>query len=141
MSTVQAMFPCLNYENEVFHATESIFHLTLLAKLPDSVKISYAEVTRFLVTLIIDEQEINPGSFEHKGHLYGLKNKMSCEDISKLGLAKLAQYMADENNFIIAVREYRLVDFSGKFCSIGILMVLSSLVFLVFLVLSWNFFE
>ena len=117
VTNVQKKFPALNYENEVFHKTELLFHLKLLTKDDECVKITYPSITRYPVTLGIDEQEINQGTFIHNGKLYGLHHKVSASDICNIGFKNFGKYIADENSFVTSVREYRLTDFKGKLCS------------------------
>ena len=38
-------------------------------------------------------------------------------DVRRIGLENFARYIAEENNYVIAVREYRVIDFGGIFCS------------------------
>ena len=42
---------------------------------------------------------------------------MSAADVMNVGLNNLGKYIAEVNNFLTHVREYRLVDFAGVFCS------------------------
>ena len=42
---------------------------------------------------------------------------MTAADILSIGLENLASYIATENNFLTAVREYRCTDLGGYFCS------------------------
>ena len=117
VTTIQSMLPSLSYESEVFHKTEVLFHLKLLSKLEETIKLSYPGVTRFPVTLGIDEQELNQGTFIHDGYLYGLNKKMNADDIDAIGIINFPSHIAEMNNYIIAVREYHLTDFATVFCS------------------------
>ena len=49
----------LLYENEVIHTTELLFHLKVRHKDDECVKITFPSVTRYPVTLGIDEQDFH----------------------------------------------------------------------------------
>ena len=116
----------LLYENEVIHITELLFHLKVLSKDDECVKITFPSVTRYPVTLGIDEQEINQGTFIHEGKLHGLSSKITAWEIHQIGLKNIAKYIAEENGFVTAVREYRLTGVNGKFSNIHLPKVVSS---------------
>ena len=117
VSTMQRRFPFLSYENDQFHNSETQFHLKILTKNDESIAIKYSSVIRYPVTLGIDDQEINQGVFIHNGHIHGLGKKVSAMEIKQIGYENFSKYIAEENNFVSSVREYRLTDFKGKFCS------------------------
>ena len=118
ISAVQSNMPSLRYDNRSYHSSEILFHIKTLERSEDSFKLKFSPaVTRYPVTGGIDEQEINQGAFIENGMLCGLREKMSPADIRRIGLKELPTYICKNNPFIIAVREYRLTDFSGIFCS------------------------
>ena len=117
VSSVRRLYPGLVFENELFHKADLLFHIKLLSKKDDSIKITFPGVTRYICTLGIDEQEINRGTFTHKNKLYGLKNTLTEDDIERIGLVNLPKHIAEENGFIADVREYHLTDFSGVYVS------------------------
>ena len=118
VNTIQGMLPHLDFESEQFHASEVLFHIKVLEKVGDrSLKLCFEGITRYMVTLGIDEQEINQGTFIHNDHLYGLKNVLSALEVSEITLTKFPEYIGEKNGFITSVREYRLTDFAGIFCS------------------------
>ena len=65
----------------------------------------------------IDEQEINQETYVHNGELHGLTEKISPSKLKEIGLDKLPSFKTLEAPFISAVREYRLMDLDGIFCS------------------------
>ena len=42
---------------------------------------------------------------------------MSAAEVREVGLSNLGEYISTENGFVIAVREYRVTDFSGYICT------------------------
>ena len=117
LTTLQHVLPKLIHENKTRHIKEIIFHLKLLEKTETSSVVEFPLVKRYPATLGIDEQELNSGVYIHDGKLHGLKEPMTPEKISEVGLKNLAKYIAEENHFINAAREYRLTDIKGIFCS------------------------
>ena len=91
------------------------FHLSFKEEHNASAVITFSEkkVMRVPITLGIDEQENNQGTFAHSGKLYGLKKVMTVDDLVKVGLSGLADYISSENPFVISVREYRITNFDG----------------------------
>ena len=77
----------------------------------------FANVTRYPVTMDIDEQELNQGTFAEGGKLCGLSKKLGIDDIKNIGLKYLAQHITVENPYVADVCEYRLTDMQGIFCS------------------------
>ena len=117
LTTNQRNLPPLTYEGEVFHRNELRFHLAVMQKNDESLKLIFPKVVRFLGSAVVDEQEINQGVFIHDGKLYGLKNPVSIDDLRRVGVSNLSEYISTENDFIISVREYRLTDFNGYMCT------------------------
>ena len=118
VSSCQRNLPELKYENKTLHTSELIFHITCLEESKESFKFNFSSmVTRFPVTVVADEQEINQGTFTVNGELCGLMKKMNVADIREVGLKHLAKHIAENNNFIVAVRENILVDLKGICCS------------------------
>ena len=116
--TTKKMMPNLRYDNETYHPSEILFHIKTLERSEDSFRFDFSSnVTIFPVTAGIDEQETNQGTFVVNGELCGLKMKMTAADVRKVGLENMKTYIVKENPFVIAVREYRLTDFAGIFCS------------------------
>ena len=111
--------PDLNYSNESYHGGEILYHIKCLEKSSDSLALTFKnnQVVRFPVTEGIDEQELNPGTFVKEGILHGLVQKMAYVDIERVGLDNLCKYIADQNNFIVSVREHRATDFRSYVCS------------------------
>ena len=118
ISTIHRFLPGLNYANKTYHPTELLSHLKMLQNNPSSfiVHISTEKIV-FPVTVGIDEQETNQGTFIYEGYLYGLSERMSASDIRAIGLKNLAKHISTKNPFNIAVREYRVHDFAGIFSS------------------------
>ena len=119
VSSLQRELPDLNYNNESYHVGEILYHIKCLEKYSDSLALTFKnnQVVRFPVTIGVDEQELNPGTFIREGVLHGLVNKMTYEDIKHIGLDNICKHISEENNFIIAVREYRATDFRRYVCS------------------------
>ena len=118
VTNAQSMLPNLKHENKTFHTSELLFHIKVLERSNESLSLTFPSgVIRFPVTAGIDEQEINQGTYINNGVLCGLEKQMNALDIIRVGLKNLGTYIAEENNFITAVREYRLMDFAGIFCS------------------------
>ena len=118
VSCCQSNLPNLKYENRTMHSSEVIFHISCLEASEDSFKFVFSDkVVRYPVVAVVDEQEINQGTFVVNGELCGLRQKMTAADIRKIGLENLAKYIAEKNNFVVAVRENVLVDLRGICCS------------------------
>ena len=118
LTTIQNWLPSVSYDNEQFHKKYLLCHIRTLAR-NDSVALSFNGVTRYPVVLGIDEQELNQGTFvENEGVvLHGLKDKITAEEIRKIGLANVPEYISKQNPFITSVREYRVIDMKGLLCS------------------------
>ena len=118
-TTLNRFFPTLEYPREEFHDNEILFHITILQNSVESLIIQFDGCLRYPVTLGIDDQEINPGTFEdkEKGLLQGLKRPLSVDDIKKIGIDNVAQHIAHDNNFLTSVTEYRCTDLKGFMCS------------------------
>ena len=119
LTAYQRDLPDLNYSNVVYQGGEILYHIKSLQKSDDSLGLKYSanNVLRFPITLGIDEQELNPGTFIHNGTLNGLVEKMNVKDIEQIGINNLAHHIAEKNNFIKGVRENRATDFKGIVCS------------------------
>ena len=117
VSNVQTRLPALKFENVTYHVSEILFHIKLVKKTKESLRYTFNNTTRFPVVAGIDEQEINPGTYVINNELCGLEKKMSAADVMNVGLNNLGKHIAEVNNFLTHVREYRLVDFAGIFCS------------------------
>ena len=117
ITAFQRFLPRLLYENETYHSFESLFHLEVLGEMENSIKLDFDNVTVYPSTLGVDEQVLNPGTFEYEGHLYGLAEKMSAESIRSVGLNNLAKHIAENNPYITSVCEYHITDLVGNFCS------------------------
>ena len=72
----------------------------------------FDRVMRYLVTLVIDEQELNQGTYINtkKGQLSGLAKQLSADEIRKVSLKKPGKYVMTECKFANGVQEYRLTD-------------------------------
>ena len=119
LTSFQNDLPDLDYSNKVYQGGEILYHIKRLQKSDDSLGLDYSanNVLRYPITLGIDEQELNPGTFIHDGLLHGLDRKMTAEEINEIGLNKLSNYIAENNNFVTGVREYRATDFRDTVCS------------------------
>ena len=118
VSCCQSNLPSLKYENQTMHSSEVIFHISCLEATEDCFKFVFSDkIVRYPVVAVVDEQEINQGTFVVNGELCGLRKKMTAADIRKVGLENLARYIAEKNNFVVAVRENVLVDLKGICCS------------------------
>ena len=117
ITSLQHALPDLCFERETFHDNEVIFHLKLLEKTENSIKFDFGNVKRYPVTLGIDEQEINQGTFIKDNFLHGLLHKLSLNDIKKIGLDNLNKHIVENNPYLSSVCEYRLTDFKGLMCS------------------------
>lgn len=115
VSNTQKKLPPLNFENEVWHQSEMLFHLTFKEELQSSVVMTFSEskVLRIPITLGIDDQENNQGTFIQNGKLYGLRTVMTIDDLKRVGLENLADHIASGNPFVVSVREYRITDMDG----------------------------
>ena len=102
----------------MYHPSEKLYHIKCLMKSSESFGFVFGEnVVSIPVCLGIDEQETNQGTFLHNNELHGLNKIMTAEDVKKIGLKNLGKHIAQNNNFNIGVREYRLTDLAGLFCS------------------------
>ena len=78
LSTISKIFPLLNYNPQVYHKEEHLFHLKILQKNSCSLKVVFPNTVRYLTTLGADDQELNQGAFIHNGKLHGLKKTDFC---------------------------------------------------------------
>ena len=118
VTTTQKQMPKLRYDNKTYHPSEILFHIKKLDTSENSFRFCFSPtVIRFPVVGGIDEQETNQGTFVVDGELCGLRKKMTAADIRKIGIQNLGTHISKENPFVVAVRECRLTDFSGIFCS------------------------
>ena len=118
ITRTQKQMPKLRYDNKTYHPSEILFHIKKLDSSENSFRFCFSPtVIRFPVVGGIDEQETNKGTFVEDGELCGLKKKMTAADIRKIGVENLGTHISKENPFVVAVRECRLTDFSGIFCS------------------------
>ena len=119
LTSYQRVLPDLDYNNEGTHGGEMLYHISSLKKSEDSLCIHFSasNVYRYPITLGIDEQEINAGTFVRDGVLHGLEKKMTANEIREIGLNNFCKYKAEKNNFITGVREYRATDLRDKVCS------------------------
>lgn len=118
-TTLNRFFPTFEYLREEFHDTEIMFHITVLQNCNESVLILYNGCLRYPITLGIDDQEINPGTYvdEKKSILQGLKRPLSVKDIKTIGVNNIAEHITLNNNFLTAVTEYHCTDLKGSMCS------------------------
>ena len=119
ISTMKGWFPKVTYEREQYHGKNHKLHLRLLskAKAGQGVVLVFPGVRRIPVSTVIDEQELNQGTFVEKGILYGLAEPLDAAKIREIGLENLANYIATKCPFQHSVREYRITDLSGSYCS------------------------
>ena len=114
----EQQLPALTYEKREFHPSEILYHIKSTHKAEKSLIFRFSSmVSRVPCCIQIDEQEINQGAFVKDGELCGLEKNVTVNDIKRIGLQNFAKYITEENNYLIAVREYRVIDFGGIFCS------------------------
>ena len=117
VTSLQRWLPALSYDNEQFHKIEILCHLKFLINNTEALKLQFVGIVRYIVVLGIDEQELNQGTFILDNILHGLTLKLTPSDISKISLVKFPDYIKTKAPFISNVREYRLTDLRGIFCS------------------------
>ena len=119
---VDGMIDRFQIQNKTFHSSELLFQITCLERFEGSFRYDFGPyIRRYAVTVNLDEQENNQGTFVNKeGEMCGLKCKMTADDIRRVGLDNLGAYIAEKNNFVVSVRECRLTDFGGVYCVGGV---------------------
>ena len=117
VTTLQQWLPRVSYENEQYHDKFVRIHQKILLKNKNSLAIKFPKVIRYPVILIIDEQEINQGTFVVDDTLHGMTKKLNASDVREIGLNNLPKYIIDHSPFISSVREYRLTDLTSLYCS------------------------
>ena len=119
VTTFLGELPQLNYNNEMCHGGELLYHIKCLEKSSESLALTFKDhkVVRFPITAGIDDQELNPGTYCKDCVLHGLENKMTADEIKAVGYDNLCNHIAKNNKFLVSVREYRATDFKSIVCS------------------------